>query len=382
MGLADLERKKMKRGDVDFGQGVHRFVWENFWGAIFMDEIITKILKDNFLRWRIVLILFNAVLSVLFAVITQNIFHTVVFVIISAILDILAEAYDLLKFDLYIKKLFYIKQFKRYFSLVFFACLPTIGAIFLDKISSDSYIIQIFNNLIPNILGALIVSSMFDHIEKFDYNNMISSLIKSKKEMINVFLRISFFASYLNALNYKLNNDWKYMNMSNSIYIFVIVVYGAVAFTTFALRIINPEPFNNKIKSIYPTTTFIYGVLFLVSCGSLQLIVHTREIETILLLFNSLTACVILIGILFLMANRKENKSDIYPIKRILFFILSIVINLLLCFWHWQIDKRVQEQLLSGMIIFAFTVVLFLFVNMKQNGNKIEKSEDAHTVMK
>lgn len=339
-----------------------------------MDEIITQILKDHLLRWRIILILFNAFLSALFAIITQDIFHTIIFVIITAILDVLVEAYEFIKFDSFIKKLFCVKQPKRYITLIIFACLPTIGAKYIDRICNyNDYKIQIFNNLVPNILGALIICSMFDHIKKFSFDDMISSLVKTKKELINVFFRISLFASYINALNYQLSNNWKWMNIINSVYIFIITVYGAIVFTTFALRIIDETPFRFKTKQIYPTWTMFYGTLFLISCGSVQLIVHTRKIETILLLFNSLTACAISIGLLFLISHRKENISDTYPIKRILVFIFFIVINLLPCFFDWDIDDEIKMQLLSGIIIFTFTLVIILFINVKQSKNITKK---------
>lgn len=145
-----------------------------------------------------------------------------------------------------------------------------------------------------NILGAMIVCSFIYHISTFNYEQIVYSLIKKIKNYLNIFIRIGFLGCFLNSANYKVNEKWNLLNLTNSIYLFIIIFCGVIVLSSFVIRIIDSTYFGHSFEEIYPKRTLIWGELFLISCGVGPLVFKIGNHEPILLAFNSVTACVII----------------------------------------------------------------------------------------
>lgn len=349
-----------------------------------MDEKLTKIWKDANMRWRTVFIIISAVLSGVFAFITQDILLTIGFIIITACMDLLVEWYKYIKVDFGVKRLLGMKREKIYILFItlaiFPACLGFVELLFFNKSDDKSLLLDISNNLISNILGALIVCSVIAHIKKFNYENIAENLILLRKDVYNTFLKIAFFSCVINAVNFDLTRELSIMNEANKIYLTIIVFYGMIFFYTFILRIVEKTPFSFTIKEIYPTGMLWCGGGFLISCNiftfvSIFLDIE-KESEPILLLFNTLTAGVVTIGILILLSRRTENNSDPYPFKYILPFAVVAIVNCILGFMSFKNNGNIIKQCISGGTILVGAFVLMLYSMRKQSvNNKSEKEK-------
>lgn len=355
-----------------------------------MDEKLTKIWKDANMRWRTIFIIISTILSGVFAFITQNILLTIGFIIATACMDLLVEWYKYIKIDFGIKRLFGMKREKIYILFItlaiFPACLGFVELLFSNKSEDQRLFLDISNNLISNILSALIVCSVIAHIKKFNYENIAENLILLRKDVYNTFLKIAFFSCVINAVNFDLTRELPIMNGVNKIYLSIIVFYGMIVFYTFILRIVDKKLFPFSIKEIYPTGILWCGGGFLISCNISTfvspLLGIEKESEPILLLINSLTTGVVTIGILILLSRRTENVSDSYPWKYILPFGAVVAVNCVLGFVFCKVNGNIIKQFISGGPILVVAFVLMLYLMRKQfTNNKSEKEKYFITVI-
>ena len=334
-----------------------------------MDEILTKIWKDEDTRWKVIFIIINAGLSAVFAYITQNIVLTIIFIIVTACIDLLVELYKYSKFDFGVKHIFGMRGRNRYILFVGFAILPAlcgfVKLICSNQINDQNLFLNLCNNLISNILGALIVCSIINHIKKFNYEQIIENLIVLRKDVYNTFLKIAVFACFVNAVNFDLNSEPLIMNIFNKVYLIFIIFYGMLVFYTFALRMVDKNSFSFSIKEIYPTGVLIWGGMFLISCNISTFFGDEKSSYPVLLLFNTITTFVVAIGILFLLSKRTENTLDAYPWKRLLLFGGVIGINSLLGFKFCEDIGSIVEQIISGGAIFGVSLALILYLAKK-----------------
>lgn len=336
-----------------------------------MDELLTKAWKDEFVRWRIIFIVLNAFFSVLCIFITQNVVVSSLFVVGIAIIDILVEISKYINLKKLIKKLFSINIYWYYIGFVFLASLPTILGLLKKEIEVQKNLLSIvFVNMFSNILGALIVCSIINHISKFNYEQIIYSLIKKKKNYINIFIRIGFLGCFLNSANYEVNEKWNSVNFANSIYLFVIIFCGVVVFSSFVIRIIDNNNFDYTFEEVFPKMTLYIGELFLISCGVEPLFFRIGKHEPILLAMNSITACIIVIFLAVFISRRTENATNKYPFKSIIAFILIACANCGYNFYKWDKSGNWSQQIFSGVSILIFVLALLLWAN------KIQKSEN------
>lgn len=332
-----------------------------------MDELFTKIWNDEPVRWRVFFVLLNAFFSVLCGLITQDVTVTVIYVVGTAFIDVLVEIYNYIDLEKAVSRIFAIEKYKRYLFFLFLASLPAICGIAVREIDvSERLPANLFVNMVPNMLGALIVCSIMDHISKFDYKQIVSSLMQSKRELLNVFMRIAFFGCFLNAVNYKMKDGWNWTNIVNSVYIFIIVYCGAVALASFVLRIIDHKYFHCTAREIYPAKTLFLGALFLISCGAGPVFFGIEKHEPVLLMMNSITASTIAVFVSVFVARRTENRSNTYPFKRMLLFIVIAGLNCWLNYDKWDGTGNIPEQLISGSVIFIFVLALLLWTNKMQ----------------
>lgn len=332
-----------------------------------MDELFTKIWKDEPVRWKVFFILLNAFFSVLCGVITQDVLITVIYVVGTALIDILVEICNYMDLEKAVGRIFAIKKYKRYLFFLFLAALPAVCGIAVKEIDvSERLPAKLFVNLVPNILGAMIVCSIMDHISKFGYQQTVSSLMRSRRELLNVFMRIAFFGCFLNAVNYKMKDGWNWTNIVNSVYLFVIVYCGAVALASFVLRIIDLEYFHRTAREIYPAKTLFFGGLFLASCGAGPILFGIEKHEPVLLMMNSVTAVAIAIFVAVFVARRTENRSNTYPFRMMILFIAAMGLNCWYNFVRWDKTGNISEQLISGSVIFIFVLALLLWADKMQ----------------
>lgn len=331
-----------------------------------MNELITKILKDKPVLWRIFFILLNALFSILCAFITQDIILTILFIIGTAIIDILAVIYIYLNLEERINKIF--KSKYKYLFFIFWALSPTIFGVMSKEIDIyDNFPSNLFANLFPNILGTCIVCSIINDISKFGYERIVYLLMQSKKELINTFIRVAYFGCFLNAVNYDIDDKLKCTNIFNSIYLFIIIFCGTIAVVSFVLRIIDKQKFNCTAEEIYPSKTLFWGGLFLFSCGVGPIFFGVGKHEPILLIINSITACMISIFLFLFIIHRTENKPNTYPIKPVFRFIMFSILNCIWNYCNWDKTGNILQQFLSGFVIFVFVGELLLYVYIAQN---------------
>lgn len=252
--------------------------------------------------------------------------------------------------------------------------MPTFFGILFNEIDiSENLFINLFTNFVPNILGTLIVCSIADHISKFDYKQIVYSLLKEKKNYINVFIRIGFLGCYINTVKYDVNESWKWMNFWNSVYLFIIIFCGVIVFSTFVIRIIDNQDFGCTAKKVYPSMTLVAGILFLVSCGAGPLFFNVGKHEPILLCINSITACTLVIFFFVFVSRRTENESNIYPYKRVILFILAACANCIYNFYRLDGSGDWLQQFISGGAILLLALSALIWANKMQ---KSEKKED------
>ena len=337
------------------------------------------------MRWKIFFILLNTFFSILCAIITNNLLWTIIFVIGTSIIDILVEINIYIKLEKFMGKIFMSKWI--YFFFAFLALLPTIcGMIWKEINIFDDFPSKLFANLVPNILGTCIVCSIFNHISQFGYEQIVYSLMQSKKELLNTFVRITYFGCFINAVNYDINNNLKVTNFCNSFYLFFIIFFGTIAVVSFVLRIIDKQKFNYTIEKIYPSKTLIWGDLFLISCSIGPILFGIEKHEPILLLMNSITASVIVILLFVYLVRRTENESKAsikFFFETVFIFIVIAALNCILNFWKWDKTGDILQQFYSGLVILVFVCALLLYVNIlqKRDNHFILKKKDLKSGM-
>lgn len=334
--------------------------------------IVKKIWKDKPMRWRIFFIFLNALFSILCAWITQNLVITSIFIIGTAIIDVLVEIHVYLELKKRIIQIF--RSRWTYCFFAFWAFSPTIGGMICKEINIwDNFPSLLFANLVPNILGACIVCSIISHMSKFGYEKIVYTLIQSKKEVLNVFIRLAYFGCFINAVNYNLNGKIKCTNVLNSIYLFLIIFSGTIVVVSFVFRIIDKRKFNYTAKEIYPTKTLFWGGLFLFSCGIGPIFFGIEKHEPILLLMNSITASMIAVFLYVYIVHRTENESNTWLFKPVFGFIVFSIINCIWNFCEWDKTGDYLQQFRSGFGILVFVAALLCYVSYKQNKESKKK---------
>lgn len=346
---------------------------KKIWKNDEMDNKLTKIWKDEDTRWRILFIIISSVLSAVFAYITKNIILTIAFIIVTACIDLLVELYKYIKFDFCVRRIFDMKKGSRYLFFVTLSILPAffgfVELVCTTQMDDRSLLLNLCNNLVSNILGALIVCSIINHIKRFNYEQIIENFIVLRKDVYNSFLKITVFACFINAVNFNLNSKLPIMNKTNKIYLIFIIFYGMFVFYAFALRIIDKTSFSFSIKEIYPKGVLGWAGVFLFSCNISVFLGDEKGSYPILLLINTITAFTVAVGILFLLAKRAENSSDSYPLGYFLAFGIAIALNSWAGFKCCKDIGNVMDQIISGGVLFVAALFLLLYLARKQAKN-------------
>lgn len=358
--------------------------------GIDVDELITKICKNDKVKWEMYGILMNAVCSIICGFLTDNMVLTAVYIGVTAIIDILSEIElemeGLVNWEKIISRIFEINNWIKYLIFVVFALLPVICGVFTKEIAVSGikdFRSVIFVNVFPNVCGSLIVCSLVAHISKLNERQFISALIKSKRSLFNIIIRGIFFACYLNAVNYNAADNWKYANYVNSIYLFFIISSGSIAVVSFLSRLVDDQPFPYTAKKVFPQWTLSFSVLFLFSCGAAPLIAKTGKHEPFLLLFNTITA-IVLFGALLHFVIRKTNQVDkAYPYGEFVIFFLLVSANCAVNFFKWDRWEQtgdIGSQIVSGVLILVITIIILLYLSYRQNENLKKLQEEKNKI--
>lgn len=332
-----------------------------------MGKLLKQVRRDKATCWRIAFIILNAFFSVLCILITQDMLVSILFVVGIAIIDVLVEMIKYISLKKSIKIAFSIKICWYYIGFIILALLPTIIGIIGKEFEVQQNLPGIlFVNAVPNVLGALIVCSIIEHISKFDYKENIYLLIKGKKNYINIFIRLGFLGCFLNATNYKVNEKWNLVNAVNGFYLFIIIFCGVIVLSSFVIRLADKRKFESSFEKVYPQKTLLFGGLFLVSCGIGPLFFKQGKHEPILLAVNSITACTIIIFLAVFISRRTENVTSKYSYGSIIAFIAGACINVGFNFYKWDKSGDWLQQIFSGVAVFAFVLGSLLWANRTQ----------------
>lgn len=343
-----------------------------------MDELITKVMRNQSVRWELLLRLSSDIFSAICALITQNIILTILYILGTSIINIFSIIYKDVDLKKIIKKLFETKDYKKYLFFIGIASLPTIVGILTKEItifSSKIFLIKIFNNFVPNILGALIVCSLISHVLTFNREETIYAVIQSKRDFFDIIVRFGFLGAYLNAINYVVSDNWKWTNFFNSIHLFIIVFAGILIFTIFALRIVNRQFFCFTAKQVYPKQTLKYVVMFLMSCGFGPIVLKSGKHEPFLLAINTLTASIVVICLFVFIIRRTKKNSKEYPWMIVSFFLFLIIFNSVLNFMKRVGTVDVKKELASGIPILGVVSILLIWINILQKREDRENNE-------
>ncbi len=348
-----------------------------------MDKFLTNIWEDKEVLWKIAVICESAFCSVLCAVITQNIIITVIYILITALIDIIVAVDKYIHWGNAIVRMFRIKNSYKYLFFVGFALLPVICGILVKEIrfSGAGDIPSVFFvNVLPNVLGAFIVCSMIAHISGLGYEQFACTLLQSRKEFFNIVIRGFFWCCYLNAVNYAADDSWRYANYINSLYLFVIVSFGAVAVGVFLFRLMDKQPFSKDndddytAKRVFPSWTLFASALFLFSCGAAPIYAKIGKHEPVLLCLNTITALIVASFLLkFAVRKTKKNRKE-YPIVAFSGFCAFIIFNCAYNFYKWDRTGDIASQVKSGVTILAIVFFSLLYLNKMQKEALEEKA--------
>ena len=346
------------------------------------NKFLTTIWNNKEVRWEIGIIIVSAGCSALCAAITKDMILTVIYIGITALIDIISEIESkmegLIDWEKIIGGIFKIKRWIKYVVCVGLAVLPTLLGVGLKEVAFSGIkdIPSIFFvNIFPNVCGALIVCSLIAHISKLDEKQFVSALTQAKRSLFNIIIRIGFFACYLNAVNYKADDSWKWANLANSLYLFFIIFIGAVAVVSFLSRFIDNRPFPYTSGEVFPTSTLFYSTLFLFSCCVAPLIAKVGKHEPLLLFFNTITTGFIF-GWLLWFIGRRANQKDKYPIVQ---FVSFMTIDLVICFFsfsNWNETRDIMGQIMSGGLILGAANIILLYLNHLRIKNLKLQQED------
>lgn len=350
-----------------------------------MNKKLTAIWCNKGLMWEIGTIFVSAVCSGLCAVLTQDIFCTVVYIAITASIDMIAgieaKMEGLIPWEKLVGAVFQIDNRIKYSVCVVFAMLPTLVGICTKEIvfsGIGSIPSLFFVNIFPNECGALMVCSLITYISKLNEQEFVLALLRSKRCVFNIVFRAIFFSCYLNAVNYRVDNGWNYANIMNSIYLFFIILFGAIAAISFFFRLVDQQPFPYTVKQAFPYGTLFFSDVFLFSCGAAPLIAKVGKHEPVLLLLNTFTVFVVFGGLLYFLSCKTDKSEKEYPIIEFLVAIIFAVFNCAINLLRWDREGDVFRQIVSGLLFLGLAVFLLLFTRYchRRNQKKLEENRE------
>ena len=229
-----------------------------------MNKFLSKIISHKELAIKVFLLICDTFISIMSIYLIPNKLISVLYILGIFIINFIA-VYKNKWPNLNTSNLFN-RRSKIAFSLflLLFAFVPTLAGTILKE---AEFLKLLFSNLIPNILGALIVCSFIDHMSRFHYSNLISHILQ-KDYFIESIVKIFYYFCFFNSANYYLDENWNCTNAINNFYLFVVILSGLLVGASFFYRLfIDDEPFDFTPKEIYPIKVLVCGTLYLISCA-------------------------------------------------------------------------------------------------------------------
>ncbi|MCM1235919.1 MAG: hypothetical protein NC489_37990 [Ruminococcus flavefaciens] len=334
-----------------------------------MDKFLSHIFNNKEKWIKFLFYIFDAVISILSIVFIPNKFWAILFIIgifFINIFNIYIVDKNIIK-NLKIEKILNSKIKKMFLIfLLIFAIIPLCVGVFVEK---SDFIELFFGNTIPNIMGALTVFSLISHMLKFNYSNFVIKILRADYIM-NSIIKTFYYFCFFNSVNFFINKNLEYTNIINNIYLFVVILSGLIVGSAFIFRIfIDDTPFDFSPRKVYPTCTLYCGAAFLIFCGLPSYFIEV-EISPILLIFNTITAFIVALALLYFIIRKSNNLSSEYPFME--FGVFTIVTILNCCFYiihNVENIGNIKYQFATGGCI-LIAVILALYVLNKRIKNK------------
>lgn len=358
-------------------------VGEKYMGHI--DEIIEKIASKN--KVNTVLEIFILVGTFTCAIVTNNIWLTYIYTLVTFIFDILAKNSEDFSLVPVINWIFGHKFHVCVF-LITLAFSPTLAYGVEKAIDSSglsfSLIKDIFverlYNLVPNIFGALIVCSFMFYSSYVGAENILRATIRKEKDFFNIIMRGGFIIAFLNAINHAFRKGYQISECLNALHLTAVVFGGIAVLGAYVLWITDKNDPNMEIKNVYPIFSLVLCWAFLWSCVFIPVKSKNMDVEWLLLFFNGVTSIIVSWVFLFFIRRKFNNKRKKYPYTILIIFTLFVggiikygIKNIR------TIDKSsIIIQLISGCtILLGSIVLLYLIDSFQKNNSKYVKKHSA-----
>lgn len=341
-----------------------------------MNRWISNLIEDWEKFFRVLCLIIGVVCAGLELIINNNplisFFALLVLTLFNLCEEVCTDAYleKILNFLMGVNKKFV------FGGLYIIALLPMVIGYRIGEITFigiEGFIEKIFSNPLQNCLGSTIICSIINHLSKLDTQETICSVVREKKGFFDIILKFSFMASFINAINYKIDDNLPITNRFNSFHLFIVVFLGIVLLTIFFLRLIDKTPINLTTTQAYPSWVLLFGGAFLTSCGLPPLIWGNTKNEVILLTGNTLLALFV-IWFLFIKVNRRcIVREKVYPYFAPALFSISVFIMLIINILYGGQDSNKLMQLISVAVIYVCVTGLLIYINKKFT--KLENSD-------
>lgn len=337
-----------------------------------MNKLLSSIYNKKELWNKFLFYICDAFFSILSIILIPNKFLSVLFIMGILLLDFSALYFSKTK-NMKIEHLFN-QKFKLLFfiSLFVLAVVPSLLGVFLDK---ANFVELAFSNLIPNLLGGLTVYFMLEHTAKFNYGNFIIKILQTDYIM-EIIIKLFYYFCFFNSSNYFLNKTWKYTNIINNTYLFLVILSGLIIGCAFFYRIfIDNQSFDFSPKEVYPSNTLYCGTAYLISCSLPSLFLNVKT-EPVLLILNTLTAFIIALALLCYVIRKSDRTSNLYPFME--FGVASLILILNCCIYVIHNVENLGDilhQLSTGGSILTAVIIALCIINKKSK--KSDNSKDS-----
>lgn len=114
------------------------------------------------------------------------------------------------------------------------------------------------------------------------------------------------------------------------------------------------------------------------SCGTAPLFAKVGKHEPVLLLLNTFTATLVFGCLLAFLSHKTDQTNKEYPIKEMIAYLVFIIWYCYFNFSHWDGNDDISSQLLSGLAILIFGIILiaFTFGLQRMNSKKAAAEND------
>lgn len=273
-----------------------------------------------------------------------------------------------------IENLFDPKFKKKFFCFLYvLAVMPwLIGVLF----EGADFLEILFGNLVPNILGASIVYSIVGHMTKFKYEEFVVKMLQTDY-IIGSVIKLFYYCCFFNSVIFLIDDDWKYTNIVNNLYLFIVIISGLTVGCALFYRIfIDDTPFVFSPKEAYPAVTTYLGAGFLISCSVPSFFLNVK-VQPVLLILNTATAFVTAFAFLCFVIRKSDKSQKEYPFMEFGAFSLALIINCSI-----YVARNVEDieglagQFICGGGILIAVIGVFSIFNKKAKEQQRQKGQE------